>query len=533
MQDPQSTAGPAAEMPPPPTTTARPPSIEAHRIAFSGDGGVYFGVWIVNVLLTIITLGLYTPWARRRTIRYFYGHTDVAGQPLEFTAGIRSMVVGFLLFAVLYIAMEVAGNTGQEWIVGVIMLAGVLLAPWLWGSAMRFRLFHTRWRGLRLHFGARWREVYGASWPVFAIAAIWLAAGLALSPMVDAAQAEQRAQKAQEARSPPAPQADPSPPGDAGRGPGTEGVKTDPTRPDARSEADTEADTGEAAEESDQITLTDEELEELQAAIAAAQAASDEDKATRDEDPDADADADANGDSTDPEDEDPLPRPTWAMGGVVLAALFLSFLCFIRLEFNYKRLLVTRTRIGGQIGRWKPVFGDFLRVWLATLGVFLLTVLAVVGAATLIAVLAGLGSVLNVLGGGAGRGFGMVLLIMVLFFVGFFALFLAGSPALAYREARMFQLMWNNIGLGQVARFRSELRPAAFVWLRIRNILLNMITFGFYRPFARVAEYRMKAESVTLHIKGELDQLVGQMEAQQKEGFGDAVADALGLDLIG
>ncbi len=528
MHDPQSTAGPAAEMPPPPTTTERPPSIEAHRIAFRGDGGVYFGVWIVNVLLSIVTLGLYTPWARRRTIRYFYGHTEVAGQPLEFTAGIRSMVVGFLLFAALYVAMEVAGHTGMDWIVGVIMLVGVLLAPWLWGSAMRFRLFHTRWRGLRLHFGARWREVYGASWPVFAIAAVWLAAGLALSQMVDAAQAEQRAQQAREALSPPAPQADPSPTGDAGRGPGTEGVKTDPTRPGARSEADTEA-----AEESDQITLTDEELEELQAAIAAAQAASDEDEATRDADPDADPDADANGDSTDPDEEDPLPRPTWAMGGVVLAALFLSVLCFIRLEFNYKRLLVTRTRIGGQPGRWKPVFGDFLRIWAATVGVFLLTVLALVGAAALIAVLAGLGSVLNVLGGGGGRGFGMVLLIMLLFFVGFFALFLAGSPALAYREARMFQLMWNNVGLGAVARFRSGLRPGAFVGLRLKNILLGLITFGLYRPFARVAEYRMKAESVTLHIKGELDQLVGRMEAQQNQGFGDAVADALGLDLIG
>lgn len=466
------------------------PAIEAHRIGFSGDGGVYFGVWIVNVLLTIITLGLYTPWARRRTARYFYGHTEVAGQPLEFTAGIRSMVVGFVLFAVIYIAMEVAGNLGQDWIVGVIMLGMVLLMPWLWGSAMRFRLFHTRWRGLRLHFGARWREVYAASWPVFAIAAVWLVASLALSPMIDAAQAEQRAQQAEEALHKPAPaaQADPSP---------------DPDPEDEEPE------------------LSEEELAEIQAAIeAAAQAEGDEgheDSPSSNEEPDL----------------DPLPRPTWPMAGVVLAALFLSFLCFIRLEFNYKRLLVLRTHIGGQVGRWKPVFNDFLRIWLASIGVFLLTALAIAAVTALIVLLAGVGGVMSALGGGSGRGAGIVLLVMLAFFVGFFGLFLAGSPALAYREARMFQLVWNNIGLGQVARFRSELKPMAFVWLRIKNILLGMITFGFYRPFARVAEYRMKAESVTLHIKGELDQLVGQLEAQQKEGFGDAVADALGLDLIG
>ncbi|RYF79401.1 MAG: DUF898 family protein, partial [Comamonadaceae bacterium] len=489
---------------------------------FSGDGGVYFGVWIVNVLLTIITLGLYTPWARRRTIRYFYGHTEVAGQPLEFTAGIRSMVVGFLLFAGLYIAIEVAGHLGQDWVVGLVFIVGALLAPWLWGSAMRFRLFHTRWRGLRLHFGARWREVYTASWPVFAIAAIWLACGFTLDHMIEGARAEQRAREALEQPSVErgTPRGGPTVPGAA-----TEGVKTDPTLPDAS------ADAGSAeqdAEGSEDTALSKEEMAELQAAIAAAQASPD-----ADEEP---ADADAAGDSgssSDEPDSDPLPRPTWAMGGVVLAGLLLSFLCFIRLEFNYKRLLVTRTRIGGQMGRWKPVFGDFVRVWLATLGVFLLTAIAITVVVAGVVALAGMASILGELLGGKGRGFGMVLLIMVLFFAGFFALFLAGSPALAYREARMFQLMWNNIGLGQVARFRSELRPGAFVWLRIKNILLGMITFGLYRPFARVAEYRMKAESVTLHLKGELDQLVGQMEAQEKEGFGDAVADALGLDLIG
>src|SRR5690606_26917633 len=40
-------------------------------------------------------------------------------------------------------------------------------------SAMRFRLGATRWRGLRLQFTASWKEVYVASWPVFALALVW------------------------------------------------------------------------------------------------------------------------------------------------------------------------------------------------------------------------------------------------------------------------------------------------------------------------------------------------------------------------
>src|SRR6218665_2252126 len=44
-------------------------------LAFTGGTGAYFRVWIVNLLLCCVTLGLYTPWARQRTAQYFYRHT--------------------------------------------------------------------------------------------------------------------------------------------------------------------------------------------------------------------------------------------------------------------------------------------------------------------------------------------------------------------------------------------------------------------------------------------------------------------------
>jgi uncharacterized membrane protein YjgN (DUF898 family) len=68
--------------------------------------------------------------------------------------------------------------------------------------------------------------------------------------------------------------------------------------------------------------------------------------------------------------------------------------------------------------------------------------------------------------------------------------------------------------------------------LRLKNMVLTLLTLGFYRPFARVSEYRMKLESVTLHIKGGADQ-VRRAGAPAEGGLGDALADAAGLDLIG
>lgn len=391
--------------------------IQPYPLEFSGSGGEYFRVWIVNVLLSVVTLGFYTPFARRRTAMYFYGHTVVAGSPLEFTAPKRKMFVGFMLLVVLYAAFKLAAETGQDLAVSLFMLGGAALAPYFWGSAMRFRMSSTRWRGVRPHFAATWGEIYKASWPVFAIALVWMAVSAVTGMLVDV----------------PAIQAA------KGKGPALPNI----------------------------------------------------------------------------------PLAAWLLGAGALVA---TLLCVIRLEFNYKSLQVSRAQIGVQAGRWKPAYGDFVRIWLATLGVFL---------ACLLPGLVILGVIVTTSNGFGERG-GLFhfLRIMVLVLVILFILFFSSAPARAYREARMFQLVWSNVGVSHIARFKCKLKARRYVMLRLKNMFLSLLTLGFYRPFALVSEYRMKTESVTLHVKGGLDQLVGQLVRQQ-DGVGDAIADAVGLDLVG
>lgn len=397
--------------------------IEAFELRFTGTGGEYFRVWIVNVLLTIVTLGLYTPFARRRTAQYFFGHTDVAGSPLEFTAQQRKMVFGFLILVALYAAFKIAAGTGQDTAASLLMLAGAAMAPYFWASGMRFRLSATRWRGLRLQFSPTWGEVYKASWPVFGIAAVWIAItfafGAMLGPLSDAA------------------------PGRAPRLPH-------------------------------------------------------------------------------------VPAVLWLLAA---AGLVITILCVVRLEYNYKSLLVLRAHIGGETGRWKPVYADFVRIWMATIAVFAVSMVVVIALLTgLFLALAGGGGGLR----GATADSGKIALFIVLIPIGIlFALVLGSSPARAYREARMFQLVWNNVGVSRIARFKCKLKPWRYVGLRVRNIVLTLVTLGFWRPFARVSEHRMKTESVTLHVKGGLGQLTGRLARQQQGGVGDAIADAVGLDLVG
>jgi uncharacterized membrane protein YjgN (DUF898 family) len=393
--------------------------IAAYRLRFSGTGGEYFRVWIVNVLLSIVTLGLYTPWARRRTARWFYDHTLIASSPLEFTAPLRKMVFSFILFALLYIAYQIAAETGQETMVLFFIIAAAALAPYIWGSAMRFRLASTRWRGLQLHFAAGWKDVYLASWPIFVMAATWIAISFGLEMLA----ADLGAPAVRKPR----------------------GVQFPVVSP-----------------------------------------------------------------------------PMW---GLVALGVIVSLLCIIRVEFNYKSLLVLRAGIGKQRGRWKPVYADFVRIWGATIAVLL------AGIALILALGAGALYTLQTLFSNA-RGPAMFVLILVTVLAVFLALILVSAPARAYREARMFRLIWSNVGLSQIARFKCDLKHWPFVRLRLKNLLLTLLTLGFYRPFARVSEYRMKADSVTLHVKGGLDQLVGDLVKQQ-EGIGDALADAAGLDIVG
>jgi uncharacterized membrane protein YjgN (DUF898 family) len=93
---------------------------------------------------------------------------------------------------------------------------------------------------------------------------------------------------------------------------------------------------------------------------------------------------------------------------------------------------------------------------------------------------------------------------------------LASAPARAWREARMFRLVWNTVGLGGVARFKCRLSTTRYMRLRLWNQWITVCSLGLYRPHARVREYRMRAESVTVFVKGQLDERVNETAFEEK-----------------
>jgi uncharacterized membrane protein YjgN (DUF898 family) len=149
------------------------------EIRFTGSGSEYFRIWIVNLLLTIVTLSLYYPWAKVRRLRYFYGNTLIGEQPLGFHADPWKMLRGYLLVAVMVALYSVAGNFSPiAGLVAFVIVAAIW--PALLKSSLQFRLANTSWRGLRFRFRGSVGGAYAALLPLFVPGGIIVAAVAAI-----------------------------------------------------------------------------------------------------------------------------------------------------------------------------------------------------------------------------------------------------------------------------------------------------------------------------------------------------------------
>ena len=152
-----------------------------HPIEFTATGSEYFRIWIVNLLLILVTLGIYLPWAKVRKLKYFYSNTWVDGDALDFHGEPRKMLRGTMVAALFLITYSVGSNF-SGWAALLAALAFVALWPALFRAAMRFRLANTSWRGLRFHFAGDIPGAYACMLPPLALALLPVAVAGVMAP---------------------------------------------------------------------------------------------------------------------------------------------------------------------------------------------------------------------------------------------------------------------------------------------------------------------------------------------------------------
>jgi uncharacterized membrane protein YjgN (DUF898 family) len=148
----------SAATPPPPGGFAHSAAPE-ERFSFSGRGSEYFRIWIVNLLLSLVTLGIYSAWAKVRRQRYFYDNTSVAGTSFEYHGNafaiLKGRIVAFVLLAAYNFAFKSSPLIGLA-----IMLAFALAVPWLIWRSLQFKLYNSSYRGIRFGFRGKAGGIY-------------------------------------------------------------------------------------------------------------------------------------------------------------------------------------------------------------------------------------------------------------------------------------------------------------------------------------------------------------------------------------
>ncbi|HSB80644.1 MAG TPA: DUF898 family protein [Candidatus Methylomirabilis sp.] len=133
-----------------------------HQLLFHGSGGSLFGIQIVNMVLTIVTLGVYYFWGKVRVRNYLLSQSEFEGDRFAYHGTGKELLIGFLKAVLLLGVPLVLLNAvvpllgrgpGFRILSGLISYILVLVViPFAMVGARRYRLSRTSWRGIRFSF---------------------------------------------------------------------------------------------------------------------------------------------------------------------------------------------------------------------------------------------------------------------------------------------------------------------------------------------------------------------------------------------
>ncbi len=134
-------------------------SERTYAFTFSGSASEYFRIWIINVFLTVITLGIYNAWAKVRNRRYFYAHTTLDGHAFDYLANPIAILKGNVIVGAGLVQILLAQAFAPELSLVAISLF-YLVIPYLVYKSLRFRTRNSTYRNIRFHFHGTLGESY-------------------------------------------------------------------------------------------------------------------------------------------------------------------------------------------------------------------------------------------------------------------------------------------------------------------------------------------------------------------------------------
>lgn len=154
----------------PPNVKEQAQSTNTLSFTFDGDGMEYFKIWIVNVLLTILTLGIYSAWATVRNNRYFYSNLYLDGSNFQYLAKPLTILKGRLIAVAVFIVFSAisAVEPTASMIMAVILL---LVFPYFLNQSLSFNHRMSAYKNIQFRFKGSYFEAFMVMyvWPILGV----------------------------------------------------------------------------------------------------------------------------------------------------------------------------------------------------------------------------------------------------------------------------------------------------------------------------------------------------------------------------
>lgn len=131
----------------------------SHTLEFKGTVSNFFGIWFSNLFFSIITLGIYSAWAKVKTMRYFYSNTYLEKTSLEYHATPIQILKGRIV-AIICVAVWVGANALSSTISLIMLPLFFIALPYLMWSNARFDSAMTSYNNVHFSFQGKLRHAY-------------------------------------------------------------------------------------------------------------------------------------------------------------------------------------------------------------------------------------------------------------------------------------------------------------------------------------------------------------------------------------
>ncbi len=133
------------------------------ELAFTAKTLDYFKLWVVCQCLTLVTLGIYSPWARRRRVQFLSNHWRLDGQRFDVQLVPFPLLFG-RFFAFSAITIAAVGFWFNPWLTPFMLVLAFVPLPWLLSNSFAFRWRTMTYRGVRFNADVAPRHLWFSVW---------------------------------------------------------------------------------------------------------------------------------------------------------------------------------------------------------------------------------------------------------------------------------------------------------------------------------------------------------------------------------